>query len=313
MYIYTVKHLLIILIFFCSITLVGQNLVPNPSFENYSSCPTVSSQLSLATPWFMPPNTNNASSDYYNACNTNTVGVPNNLSGYQLARTGQGYAGIYTYGSSDVREYIQVQLTSPLSAGETYNIEVYVSPSEVNNYSVDGMGVYISTGSVAGVGGYLLPFIPQVANPTGNIISDTTSWTLVSGTYIASGGEDHITIGNFLSDANTDTIQTNPAGLLGRGYYWIDDVSVTSTIGIDEPSSSSISIYPNPISGMLSITLEEGNIASVTIRNSFGQLLLTKAPPTNQLVLDLSSYPTGIYFLQLEVDGKVITKKVVKD
>jgi hypothetical protein len=85
-------------------------------------------------------------------------------------------------------------------------------------------------------------------------------------------------------------------------------------VGIKELSSSSISIHPNPTKDWITVSLEEGTATSVTIRNSFGQLLLSdKTPSTNQIELDLSSYPTGIYFLQLEVDGQVITKKVVKE
>jgi hypothetical protein len=308
------KQLTLILLLTASTFLVGQNLVPNPSFENYSSCPTATGQFNLSIPWFMPLNTNNASSDFYNACNTTTAGVPNNSSGYQVAHSGDGYAGVYTYGS-EVREYIQVQLTSPLSAGISYNIELYVSPSEVHNYFADGMGVYVSIGSVAGVGGYLLPFIPQVVNPIGNVISDTTSWTLVSGTYIALGGEDHITIGNFSDDANTDTLLNNAIGFfLGRAYCLIDDVSVTPTpVGIDEITLATIKIHPNPTKDRITISLEEGTANSVTIRNSLGQLLLSDKTSTNQVELDLSPCPTGIYFLQLEVDGQVITKKVVKE
>jgi len=287
--------------------------VPNPSFENYSSCPTGPSQLSLAAPWFIPSNTSTASADLYNSCNTTTVSVPNNLSGYQVAHSGVGYAGIYTYGS-EIREYIQVQLTSPLSAGISYNIELYISPSEVHDYFADGMGVYISTGSVAGVGGYLLPFIPQVANPIGNVISDTSSWTLVSGTYIAVGGEDHITVGNFLNDANTDTLQNNSNGFLGRGYYWIDDVSVTPTpVGINEQLSSSISIHPNPTSGKLSITLIEASTGVLSISNYLGQMIQQEQfNDTKQLNLSLDG-PSGLYFIQLEIDGQIITKKVVKE
>ena len=88
---------------------------------------------------------------------------------------------------------------------------------------------------------------------------------------------------------------------------------VNQLIGINEHSSISFSTYPNPTSGKLSITLEEGNATSVTIRNSLGQILLIdKTRATNQLELDISAYPTGLYFLQLEVDGQLMTKKIVK-
>jgi len=87
-----------------------------------------------------------------------------------------------------------------------------------------------------------------------------------------------------------------------------------STVGIDELPSSTINMHPNPTTGLLSITLEEGHATSLAIRNSLGQILLSdKTSSTNQIELDLTNYPTGIYFLQFEVDGQVITKKIVKE
>jgi len=307
------KKLTLFLLLTGSTFLFGQNLVPNPSFEDYSSCPTEPSELYLSDYWSMPSNTDNASTDLYNSCNATTVSVPSNLSGYQEARTGNGYVGVYTYGD-EVREYVQAQLTSPMSAGIPYKIEMYVSPSEVNNYSTDGMGIHISTGSISGNGNYLLLFTPQVANPIGNIISDTASWTLVSGIYTASGGEDYITIGNFLDDANTDTLQTNPNGFLGRGYYWIDDVSIEKAVGLDELPSASLNIHPNPATGQIAISLEGGTINALTLRNSIGQTLFTENSLTGgQLALDLATYPSGIYFLECKAEGEVIIRKVVKE
>lgn len=88
----------------------------------------------------------------------------------------------------------------------------------------------------------------------------------------------------------------------------------TFGVGIDKLTSANINLHPNPTYGQLSISLEKGTATSVTLRNSLGQLLLSdKVKATNQIAIDLSTYPIGIYFLQLEVDGKLITKKVVKE
>ncbi|MBK8367205.1 MAG: hypothetical protein IPL10_07245 [Bacteroidetes bacterium] len=49
--------------------------------------------------------------------------------GYQLARTGQNYAGILIgdNGYANYREYIQNKLRHPLIATQMYNIEFYLS------------------------------------------------------------------------------------------------------------------------------------------------------------------------------------------
>jgi Secretion system C-terminal sorting domain/SprB repeat len=91
------------------------------------------------------------------------------------------------------------------------------------------------------------------------------------------------------------------------------DSIITITNISENNNKLNISIFPNPTTGQLSISLEKGTATALTLRNSLGQLLLSdKLKATNQVVLDLSAYPTGIYFLQLEVDGQVITKKIIK-
>ncbi len=64
---------------------------------------------------------------------------------------------------------------------------------------------------------------------TGGVICDTTGWTRISGSFIASGGERHFVIGNFHDESNTFS-QTcyNPAipSQTDVSALLIDDVSV---------------------------------------------------------------------------------------
>jgi len=216
-----------------SSTLSAQNLVLNPSFEDYSSCPTFGSQINLATPWIEP--NAGSTSDYYNQCHTGTkVGVPNNWKGQQAARTGVGYAGFYPFDSpsspvgSQVREYVQSKLdlkgkVKTLTGGTTYCVDFYVCMSSTSRYPIDNIGAYFSNGSVTGPSWDPLPYMPQVRNPVGNIIDDTTNWILISGSFVAVGDEDHITIGNFSDNSGTNYSDLG-SGLFS--YYFLDDVNV---------------------------------------------------------------------------------------
>ena len=76
----------------------AQNLVPNPNFESYSSCPTSISQLPLAVPWITPTV---ATPDYFHVCTGSiSVDVPSNFGGggYQFPLTGDAYAGAFFKG-----------------------------------------------------------------------------------------------------------------------------------------------------------------------------------------------------------------------
>lgn len=219
---------LLFLLFLAPIAAFAQNLVPNPSFEQYSSCPSglsgPNSELIKAIPWNYPTE---GTADYFNACSIiPSSDVPDNGMGTQSARTGVAYAGFLNYHPLDSREYITVQLNSPLDSSKEYCAEMYVSLADDYMIASDGFGMYFSTGllDTTGVNWDTLPYLPQVTNPDSNIITDKLNWTRVSGSFIAVGGEDHITIGNFSSGQNTDT--TFLSGTDTLGYYYIDDVSV---------------------------------------------------------------------------------------
>lgn len=209
------------------------NLAPNFSFEQYSSCPDFSDQIYLATPWFQPTQ---GTSDYFNSCTSSGsyVGVPNNILGYQAAKTGVAYAGLITYLPGNYREYIEAKMNAPLIAGQKYFVSFYVSLADSIRYATDGIGLYFSNDTLKNETEYLLSVTPQIRNPEGNIIIDRTSWTKISGTYIAAGGEKFITIGNFKDDAHTDTVRA-PGGSASNGglydytaYYYIDDVCIST-------------------------------------------------------------------------------------
>jgi hypothetical protein len=210
------------------------NLVPNDSFESFTSCPVGFSNMSDCVSWYAPTT---GTSDYYNACVTgpNTPSVPTNNFGFQNARTGVAYAGFIPYSSAaDYREYVETALASPLSASVTYTVKFYVSLADISNRSLDRIGAYLSVGPVGPVGNYApLPYTPQIESPANVFLNDTVNWMLISGTYTAAGGEDHIVIGNFHDDAST-SFQVGPGNWAGGCNYFVDDVSVEVVAQVDQ-------------------------------------------------------------------------------
>jgi len=209
----------------------AQNLVINPSLEKYDTCPFNMGQINFSNNWFSPAYPS-STSEYYNACDlTNQVGVPISGNGavFQYARTGCAYGGIALYVSDNpnYREYIEATLLTPLIAGKNYCIKFYVNKVGIVQFAIDAIGAYLSNDSVlySAPPPTLLTKIPQINNPTNNIITDTVNWVKISGSFTASGGEQFITIGNFNNDASTNT-QYMGGGLPGGAYYFIDDVSV---------------------------------------------------------------------------------------
>jgi hypothetical protein len=103
----------------------AQNLVPNPGFDNFLTCPVGFSQFQGYVASWVNPNT--ATPDYMHACaNPNPAGMPHNGVGWQQTHTGQGYAGMYAFSGTLYREFIQVQLTTPLVGGVLYDFRMFV-------------------------------------------------------------------------------------------------------------------------------------------------------------------------------------------
>jgi hypothetical protein len=204
------------------------NLVPNPGFETITSCPTSFGQLSVAFPWDVP---NTGTSDCFNVCVTGyptfpVAGVPLSPFGYQQPHGGMGYAGIIVKSAyPEYREYLEAPLVSPLAMGQTYQFGFWVNLGDTCDTALDRLGAYFSVGPVGPVPNWnALPLTPQVESPVAVFLADTASWVLVSGTFVAAGGEDHVTIGNFHDDATTNTQSTGNAW--PGAYYLVDDVAL---------------------------------------------------------------------------------------
>jgi hypothetical protein len=202
------------------------NLVPNPGFETFTTCPVGFSQYNGYVGSWTDPSA--ASPDYMNACaNPFPAGVPKNGTGWQQPHGGTAYSGCYTTAGT-YREYIQVQLSSPLVAGTSYLFKMYVVLHNKSQWATDDIGAYFSVVAPTSTGTGFLPGspLPQVGNAPGNVITDTVNWQLISGTFTAAGGERYLTIGHLKPDA-LSTYQQVSFGSQGA-YYYIDDVSVVA-------------------------------------------------------------------------------------
>jgi outer membrane protein OmpA-like peptidoglycan-associated protein len=70
-------------------------------------------------------------------------------------------------------------------------------------------------------------YTPQVLNPVSAPLTDTKNWQCVTGTFVAEGGEQFITIGNFNTAERSGYVEPDSlTRLLPGAYYYIDDIFV---------------------------------------------------------------------------------------
>jgi hypothetical protein len=317
------RILIITILSMVTLSNYAQNLVPNPSFENYSSCPTSASQIYFAIPW---NGVTTNSTDYFNSCNTDVRSVPRCGAGWQYARNGGAYAAIWVINGwgSNYREYLRVQLTTALVQDSCYWVQFYCNVYNLSCFGINKLAACLTNTAINTVGpGLVLQTSPQIIS--NQLLSDTLNWMKVSGYYKALGGEQYLTIGNFNTDVTTDTMNVRGNGCSGS-YYLIDDVSITKIPACDtlNPSLSVIEqkqdyrfkLYPNPNNGevKLEYTLKQNEKGIFILYDVTGkridQLILNSE--TTSINLNENSLQAGIYFYTVSVNSKPVkTEKLV--
>lgn len=217
----------------------AQNLVPNPSFEEYDDCPGDFSQSSKEFKVRYWQSANLGTPDNFNNCSLGEADVPHNWAGVSMAYQGKGYAGIYLWMNSknNYREYLQSKLNQSMLKDSLYEIEFHFKLSSYSKYSIDRIGLMLTDSLITVKHDQVIS-----AQPTISIIQDsaltkeTGYWETARQVYRAKGGEQFVTIGNFFDNAATHHyfIRFTPVQqsmLEKSAYYYIDDVKITPLFG----------------------------------------------------------------------------------
>jgi gliding motility-associated-like protein len=230
------KNILFIWMILGFSSLHGQNLIPNPSFEDYSSCPDstlFTGDLELADYWIdlsMSP-------DYFHPCATNLDwSVPFNFEnkGFQYPHSGQAYAGFFSLIPPSIpslhqREYVTSPFLSTLEKDSFYLVEFYLNSPNNAKYACDCIDVWLTDSLPEGFPNpnyiEVINGEPQLQSPKNNFLTDTLDWMRLSWIYQAKGNEEYIIIGNFKDNEETDFIEINYGNSL-TVYHYIDDVTV---------------------------------------------------------------------------------------
>ena len=238
------------------------NLVFNGSFEEYRFCPKRINAVGIlinVDGWYQPTR---GSADYFNSCGSRECGVPVNKLGEQYPYDGEGYCGIYC-SKNDYREYLQTRLRRKLRAGDSIRLTFYVSLSEQSTGAVATLGglftsddVYDTVRSILLHKEYEMlsedvsqviasTYSPQVINSVDSPLVDTRGWQRVSGTFVAEGNEQYVTIGNFYTAEQSGYVDCDSlTHLLPGAYYYIDDIFV-ECLNCQPPVTDALNVDSN--------------------------------------------------------------------
>ncbi|MBC9811869.1 gliding motility-associated C-terminal domain-containing protein [Crocinitomicaceae bacterium CZZ-1] len=293
-----VLHTIILLFIVVSLK-AQENLVPNPSFDEYTECPDYEGQLNYATGWFKA---NLATSDYMNLCATyiyNTI--PQNAVGYQYPKIGNGYAHSINFGSGS--EYMECRLSESLKANKLYLISVYVSLTETSQYWVEKLGIRFTKDTL--YRNDLQRWTEADAYFEG-IKNDTANWQCLTTCYLAKGGEQFLTIGMFDEWDNYIYYPVQPAYPnlvhpedIHAGYYW-DDISVVESdlCKLEFTIPNVVTANSDGINDFFKLQLPSG--ATFTILNRWGNIVYKNSDSELLWPQSGEKLTEGVYFYVLE-------------
>ncbi|MBL7871905.1 MAG: gliding motility-associated C-terminal domain-containing protein [Cyclobacteriaceae bacterium] len=221
-------------------TCFGQNLVPNPSFENYKQLPCRLSEFKiqdLLEDWFQPLTT---TTDYWNTKAPESC-FAHATAKYGLPRTGNGMAGMFTIITGrpafmgEYREYLEVELLQPLKQGQLYELEFFVSITKetidpCDLLQANNLGASLSVQKIHDLSDNspVSLNLPTKLNEN-EIITGAGGWHRITGCIYADSAYRYLLIGNFKPSIITKTVRLTNNHQEGCAYYFVDDVSLVET------------------------------------------------------------------------------------
>jgi outer membrane protein OmpA-like peptidoglycan-associated protein len=220
-----------------------QNLVRNPSFEEYNHLPAyIGDAPGSIKDWSFAGE--GGSGDYFH---TNAIGMKcrttGNYFGSETPHSGIAYAGFCV--TPVYREFLCSQLITPLEKGKKYRFTMYVSKGDSADVS------YLKEITVLFLSRqYELPFGVQMGLPPQIVFYQDTGftqqngWQQLTAEYTARGTEKWLYIGS--SEWKCDTCKSLPGtpraenpGIFGatshEAHYYVDDVSIVEVNDVPAP------------------------------------------------------------------------------
>nr|MBA3986720.1 T9SS type A sorting domain-containing protein [Flavobacteriales bacterium] len=162
--------------------------------------------------------------------------------------------------------------------------------------------------------------IPQVEF-SDSVITDTINWIKINGSFIATGNEKYLVLGNFNRKQTTTAIQVGNMNI-NYSYYYIDNVCVSADsltcnqpVGVNEIEPQSLfEIFPNPVTNYFTINYKKLNDPyDLTIYNTFGQKIYEEKDIfTDRKTINTTAFNKGLLLINIKSKNQSINYKLLK-
>lgn len=290
------KTLTLLILMTCGIC-NGQNLVTNPDFELFSTCPTTLGEVFKANSWFDVV----ISADYYNCGLLTTPYISNST-----AFSGTGFMGFASYGDANgSAEAIGQYLSHPLLPNHSYKTSFVAKKTTSGIFSsvCGGIALYGFKNSAPPATNSI--HISQLSNAIllgiGNTVIDTT-WQTFSIYFIPSDTINAIVF----------TVEFSP---FCEECVFLDSVflQITEPVSVLEfDKTDALLVFPNPFIGNLNIQLKNYEPSEIILYD-FSSRKILQQTFTNSTTLNTEQLENGIYFYEVRnKKGSIKNGKVMK-
>lgn len=148
-----------------------------------------------------------------------------------------------------------------------------------------------------------------IAAITPSTVSQAVTWSVQSGTAVVS-----VNPNGLVTALANGTAIVRATSVADTTKY--DEIEITvniSFLGL-ESLENQLSVYPNPVAETLNISLnKQYHSTTVTVIDATGRILLeADHSSTDSILIDVSSFTSGIYQLIIRTDEYRVTKKIYK-
>jgi hypothetical protein len=183
--------------------------------------------------------------------------------------------------------------------GETYRISYWKKVNNAPATHQGSGGIFSGLSNDATTMTALKPFSP--ITPTG---AGAINWSKDSVDFVSVANETR-----YFAVAGQGTVSATSSF-----NFRVDDIKiakVTSSVGIKGNTLNQlISIFPNPTAGILNINAIEAN-GTIEVYNVIGDKVYSNSVVKGNNSIDLSGLANGAYFLKVNSNNQIISKKVV--
>lgn len=218
------------------------------------------------------------------------------------SKPGRIEAENYSSMKSFVEGGVETKLTNDINGVSA----VYkISRGDWMDYAVDvpASGAYLFTCRVSGTGGriVLMQGATTLATVTVPNMVNAQTWTTINSTV------------NLTAGKQTLRLSARSAGW-NLNWWSIDPIQVTDVADVMTDPVADLLLFPNPVVDQLTVDCGDQLILQTTVFDRFGRVVAENSvKKQGSATINVSSLPSGVYFLSVQTEGQqAIVKKFVK-